>query len=83
MKAYTHVTDEHGNSYEEELGEVAIFVSNLEEVQELIDFLTYVKEDHLIQHRDNGIEMTHSHFNMWKGKETGALDLQIWSSAQD
>ena len=43
MKAYIRVTDEQGNEYEEELGEFAIFTS-YEEIDELIEFLKYVKK---------------------------------------
>lgn len=82
MKAYIRVTDEQGNEYEEELGELAIFTS-YEEIDELIEFLKYVKKDHLEQHLQNGIEMTHNHFNMWKGTNAGKFDLQIWTAAHD
>ncbi len=86
MKAYTHLTDHQGNEYEHELDEIAIF-ANSEEIQELIDFLTYVKEDHLIQQRDNHIAVTHNHFYMWKGEREDSRSakpvLQIWSTSDD
>ncbi|MBQ2256206.1 MAG: hypothetical protein IIW17_02490 [Clostridia bacterium] len=82
MKAYARITDHKGNEQEIELNELAIF-ANCEEIQELIEFLTYVKADHLVQHRHNLIAVTHNHFNMWKGEQTGNLDLQIWSTSDD
>lgn len=82
MKAYTRLSDDQGKEIEHELSELAIF-ANSEEIQQLIDFLIYVKEDHLMQHRDEHIAVTHSHFSMWKGESIGKLDLQIWSTADD
>ncbi len=82
MKAFTRLSDNQGNEIEHELCELAIF-ANSEEIQQLIDFLTYVKENHLVQHRDNHIAVTHSHFSMWKGERIGKLDLQIWSTSDD
>ena len=82
MKAFTQLLDNQGNEVEHELSELAIF-ANFEEIQQLIDFLYYVKEDHLAQHRDEHIPITHSHFFMWKGERTGNLDLQIWSKSDD
>lgn len=82
MKAYTHLTDKQGNDKEVELSEVALFVS-CDEIQELIEFLTYVKEDHLVQHKHNLIAVTHNHFHMWKGEQSAKPDLQIWSTSQD
>ena len=82
MKAYTHLTDHQGNQKEVELDEVAIF-ANCEEIQELIEFLTYVKEDHLVQHKHNCIAVTHNHFHMWKGERLSKPDLQIWSTSGD
>ncbi len=78
MKAFTRLTDENGNETEIELEDVAIF-ANSEEIQQLIDFLKYVKEDHIIQHKENHIPVTHSHFSMWKGENNSKPDLQIWS----
>ena len=66
MKVFTRLSDKQGNETEYEPDELALFVSP-EEIQQLIDFLTYVKEDHLVQHRDNGIAVTHNHFPIWKG----------------
>ena len=60
----------------------AIF-ANCTEIQELIEFLTYVREDHLVQHKHNRIAMTHNHFYMWKGERDGKPDLQIWSTSGD
>ncbi len=74
MKAFTKSTDET----EIELEELAIFVS-IEEIQELIDFLKYVKEDHIIQRDKENLSVTHNHFSMWKGEKQNKLDLQIWS----
>ena len=82
MKAFAKLSDDQGNEIEHELNELAIF-ANSEEIQQIIDFLTYVKEDHLVQHRDNHIEVTHSHFSSWKGGRTGKTDLQIWSTANN
>ena len=82
MKAYTKLYDDQGKEIEQEISELAIF-ADYEEIQELIDFLMYVKEDHLVQHRDEHIAVTHSHFSMWKGESIGKLDLQIWSKADD
>jgi len=82
MKAFTRITDNQGTEIEHALDEIAIFV-NSEEIQQLIDFLTYVKEDHLIQHRDNHIAVTHTHFYMWKGEREGKPDIQIWSTADN
>ena len=82
MKAYARITDHKGNEQEIDLNELAIF-ANCEEIQELIEFLTYVKADHLVQHKHNRIAVTHNHFNMWKGEQTGNLDLQIWSTSDD
>lgn len=82
MKIYTRMTDHKGNEQEQELDEVAIF-ANCEEIQELIEFLTYVKEDHLVQHKHNRIAVTHNHFYMWKGEREGKPDLQIWSTSGD
>ena len=82
MKIYTRMTDHKGNEQEQELDEVAIF-ANCEEIQELIEFLTYVKEDHLVQHKHNRIAVTHNHFYMWKGERDGKPDLQIWSTSGD
>lgn len=82
MKAFTKLTDDQGKETEHELSELAIFADS-EEIQELIDFLIYVKEDHSVQHKDNQIAVTHSHFSMWKGENVGKLDLQIWSMADD
>ena len=82
MKAFTRLPDDQGKEIEHELSELAIF-ANSDEIQELIDFLIYVKEDHSVQHKDNNIKVTHSHFSMWKGKNVGKLDLQIWSTADD
>lgn len=82
MKAYTHLKDHQGNETELELDEVAIF-ANCAEIQELIEFLTYVKEDHLVQHKHNRIAVTHNHFYMWKGEREGKPDLQIWSTSGD
>ncbi len=82
MKAFTRLTDENGNETEIELEDLAIF-ANVEEIQELIDFLKYVKEDHIIQHKENHIPVTHSHFSMWKGGNNSKPDLQIWSVFED
>ena len=82
MKAYTRLEDHKGNEKEFELTELALFVST-EEIEQLIEFLTYVKKDHLVQHRHNLIAVTHNHFHMWKGESTGTLDLQIWSTSKD
>ena len=82
MKAFTRLSDDQGKEIEYELSELAVF-ANPEEIQQLIDFLTYVKEDHLVQHRDEHIAVTHSHFSMWKGESTDKLDLQIWSMSED
>lgn len=82
MKIYTRITDQKGNEQEQELDEVAIF-ANCEEIQELIEFLTYVREDHLVQHKHNRIAVTHNHFYMWKGEREGKPDLQIWSTSGD
>ena len=82
MKAFTRLSDDQGKETEQELSELALF-TDLEEIQQLIDFLTYVKKDHLVQHRDNHIEVTHSHFSMWKGESVGKLDLQIWTKSDD
>ncbi len=82
MKVYTRIQDRKGNEQELELDEVAIF-ANCEEIQELIEFLTYVKEDHLVQHKHNRIAVTHNHFYMWKGEREGKPDLQIWSTSGD
>ena len=82
MKIYTRIQDQKGNEQELELDEVAIF-ANCEEIQELIEFLTYVKEDHLVQHKHNRIAVTHNHFYMWKGERDGKPDLQIWSTSGD
>ena len=82
MKVYTHLKDHQGNKTEVELDEVAIFAS-CEEIQELIEFLSYVKEDHLVQHKHNRIAVTHNHFYMWKGERDGKPDLQIWSTSGD
>ena len=82
MKIYTRITDRKGEDKELELDEVAIF-ANCEEIQELIEFLTYVKEDHLVQHKHNRIAVTHNHFYMWKGEREGKPDLQIWSTSED
>ena len=82
MKIYTRITDRKGEDKELELDEVAIF-ANCEEIQELIEFLTYVKEDHLVQHKHNRIAVTHNHFYMWKGEREGNPDLQIWSTSGD
>lgn len=82
MKIYTIIQDHKGNEQEQELDEVAIF-ANCEEIQELIEFLTYVKEDHLVQHKHNRIAVTHNHFYMWKGEREGKPDLQIWSTSGD
>lgn len=76
MKIYTRITDRKGEDKELELDEVAIF-ANCTEIQELIEFLTYVKEDHLVQHKHNRIAVTHNHFYMWKGERDGKPDLQI------
>ena len=80
MKIYTRIQDHKGNEQEQELDEIAIF-ANCEEIQELIEFLTYVKEDHLVQHKYNRIAVTHNHFYMWKGEREGKPDLQIWSTS--
>lgn len=61
MKVFARLSDKEGNETEYEPDELSILV-NSEEVQQLIDFLTYVKEDHLVQHRDNGIPVTHNLF---------------------
>ncbi|MBE6675945.1 MAG: hypothetical protein E7594_03790 [Ruminococcaceae bacterium] len=82
MKIYTRIRDHKGNEQEQELDEVAIF-ANCEEIQELIEFLSYVKEDHLVQHKHNRIAVTHNHFYMWKGEREGKPDLQIWSTSGD
>lgn len=82
MKIYTRITDRKGEDKELELDEVAIF-ANCTEIQELIEFLTYVKEDHLVQHKHNRIAVTHNHFYMWKGERDGKPDLQIWSTSGD
>ena len=82
MKIYTRITDRKGEDKELELDEVAIF-ANCEEIQELIEFLTYVREDHLVQHKHNRIAVTHNHFYMWKGERDGKPDLQIWSTSGD
>ncbi len=82
MKAFTRLTNDQGKEIEQEISELAIF-ANSEEIQELIDFLIYVKKDHSVQHHDNNIEVTHSHFSMWKGESVGKLDLQIWSREDD
>ena len=82
MKIYTRITDRKGEDKELELDEVAIF-ANCEEIQELIEFLTYVREDHLVQHKHNRIAVTHNHFYMWKGERDGKPDLQIWSTSDD
>lgn len=82
MKAFTILSDNQGNEIEHELSELAIF-ANLEEIQQLIEFLTYVKEDHLVQHRDEHIAVTHSHFSMWKGDPVCKPDFQIWSTSDD
>ena len=82
MKAFTRLSDNQGNEIEHELSELAIF-ANAEEIQQLIEFLTYVKENHLVQHRDNHIEVTHSHFSIWKGQRIVKFDLQIWSTSDD
>ena len=86
MKIYTRIQDHKGNERELELDEVAIF-ANCEEIQELIEFLVYVKEDHLVQHKHNRIAVTHNHFYMWKGEREDSRsakpDLQIWSTSGD
>ena len=82
MKAFTRLFDDQGKEIEQELSELAVF-ANSEEIQQLIDFLIHVKEDHLVQHRDKHIAVTHSHFSMWKGESIDKLDLQIWSSLED
>ena len=82
MKVFARLSDKEGNETEYEPDELSILV-NSEEVQQLIDFLTYVKEDHLVQHRDNGIPVTHNHFFMWKGEPVGKTDLQIWSKSDE
>ena len=70
MKVYTRIQDHKGNDQELELDEVAIF-ANCEEIQELIEFLTYVKEDHLVQHKHSrtGVEPncpTTMHFRIFR-----------------
>lgn len=82
MKVLTRLSNKQGNETEYEPDELAIFASS-EEIQQLIDFLTYVKEDHLVQHRDNGIAVTHNHFSIWKGEPVGKTDLQIWSTSDE
>ena len=82
MKAFTRLSDDQGKEIEYELSELAIF-ANSDEIQQLINFLIYVKEDHLAQHRDEHIAVTHSHFSMWKGESIGKLELQIWSMSDD
>ena len=86
MKIYTRITDRKGEDKELELDEVAIFAT-CEEIQELIEFLTYVREDHLVQHKHNRIAVTHNHFYMWKGEREDSRsakpDLQIWSTSGD
>ncbi|MBQ7339068.1 MAG: hypothetical protein IJW40_11545 [Clostridia bacterium] len=82
MKIFTRLLDNQGKDVEQELSELSIF-ANSEEIQQLIDFLTYVKEDHLVQHRDNRIAVTHSHFSMWKGESVDKPDLQIWSTSDN
>ena len=86
MKVYTRIQDRKGNEQEQELDEVAIFAT-CEEIQELIEFLSYVKEDHLVQHKHNRIAVTHNHFYMWKGEREDSRsakpDLQIWSTSGD
>jgi len=82
MKAFTRLSDDQGNEAEYELDELAV-LANPEEIQQIIDFLTYVKEDHLVQHRDNHIAVTHSHFSIWKGERIGKPDLQIWTTSDD
>ncbi len=82
MKAFTRLTDENGNETEIELEDVAIF-ANSEEIQELIDFLKYVKDDHIMQRDKHHLSATHSHFSMWKGENNNKPDLQIWSVFED
>ena len=82
MKAFTILSDDQGNEAEYELEELAVFV-NPEEIQQIIDFLTCVKEEHLVQHRDNHIAVTHSHFSIWKGERISKPDLQIWTTSDD
>lgn len=82
MKVFTKLSDNQGNEIEHELSELAIF-ANIDEIQQLIDFLTYIKEDHTVQHRDNNIAVTHSHFHMWKGESIGKPDLQIWTTSDE
>jgi len=82
MKAFTRLTDENGNETELELEDVAIF-ADIEEIQQLIDFLKYVKDDHIMQRDKFHLPVTHSHFSMWTGENNSKPDLQIWSVFED
>ena len=81
MKVYTRIQDYKGNEQEQELDEVAIF-ANCEEIQELIEFLTYVKEDHLVQHKHSrtGAEPncpTAMHFRIFRRAFTRKIDILL------
>ncbi len=81
MKIYTLIHDENGNETEIELNDIAIFAQN-DEIQMLIDYLNYVKEDNTVQETQNHLPITHNHLSMWKDGEYGKNnpDIQIWTA---
>ncbi len=80
MKIYTYIHDENGNETEIELNDIAIFAQN-DEIQMLIDYLNYVKEDNTVQENQYHLPITHNHLSMWKDNKCGKNnpDIQIWT----
>lgn len=81
MKIFTRLPNGNNNVEKEiELSEVAVF-ADIDEIQQLIDFLTYVKKDHIVQRDVYKLSSTHNHFSMWKGENIidSQLDLSIYT----
>ena len=64
-----------------DLYETAIFAS-IEEIDNLIEFFKYIKEDHILQRDVYKLSSTHNHFQDWKrgfDLEKGAPDIVVYT----
>ena len=61
--------------------ETSYIVASIEEIDELIKFLQYVKEDHILQRDFYKLPQTHNHYMYWQKDKRflGDSDLVIHS----
>ena len=65
MKFYGSDINDNSRKHSIELSEATIVTSSIEEIDTLIEFLQYVKQDHLRNIREYNITNTHTHLSLW------------------